>query len=115
MGPPLLWDRLTRPMPLVPPLFSSTLSTELLATRSSRLECRVLLPDTSMLLLVLSMFPSLLPPMLLDLPRTPRSLSPLPHQPSLLPQHPLLPSPLLPGTLDLPPLTPSHSRRSLPL
>merc|ERR1712025_636317 len=104
----------TRPTLQELPPSNSTPSTELSDTRSSRLEPGVLLPDTSMLLLELSTFPSLLLPTLLDLPRTPRSPCPLLPQPSLPPQHLWLPSPLHPGTLDLPPLTLSPSRRSSP-
>merc|ERR1712106_230423 len=113
---PLLWqDRPIRPTLQEPPQSNSTLSTELSATRLSRLESRVLLPDTSSLLPESSTFPSPLPPMLLESSRT--LLSPCPSLPqcSPLPQHPLLPSPLHPGTLDLPLLTPSPSRRSSPL
>merc|ERR1711935_927773 len=97
------------------PQSNSILSTELSAIRLSRLESRVLLPDTSSLLLESSTFPSPLPLMLLESSRTPLSPCPLLPQCSPLPQHPLLPSPLHPGTLDPPLLTQSPSRGSSPL
>merc|ERR1711974_336940 len=79
----------------------------------SRLEPSRLLLDALMPLLDRNPSPSLPILMLPELPRTSLRLSPLPLQPSLLPQHLMLPS--LPHLSQLDPLllTPLFSRRSL--
>merc|ERR1719205_311358 len=101
-------------MLLDPQWLRTVLNTELLDKEPSRLESNRLLLDMPTLLLDRKPSPS---PLLLMLPEPPRTLlRPLlfPLQPSLLPQHLMLPSPLHLSQLDLLPLTPLSSRESLP-
>merc|ERR1711970_720050 len=98
-APQLLLDKPTTAMLLEPQLLRTVLSTELLDRGLSR-------PESNRLLL------DMLTP-LLEHPRT--LLRPLlfPLQPSLLPQHLMLPSPLHLSQLAQLPLTPLSSKGSL--
>merc|ERR1719205_495464 len=101
-------------MLLDPQWLRTVLNMELLDKEPSRLESNRLLLDMPTPLL--DMKPSL-SPLLLMLPELPRTLlRPLlfPLQPSPLPQHLMLPSPLHLSQLDLLPLTLLSSRESLP-
>merc|ERR1712168_1782395 len=100
-------------MLLEPQKLRTVLSTELLDRGLSRPESNRLLLDMLTPLLDKRPFPSLLTPMLLEHPRT--LLRPLlfPLQPSLLPQHLMLPSPLHLSQLAQLPLTPLSSKGSL--
>merc|ERR1711887_419287 len=91
-APQLLLDKPTTAMLLEPQLLRTVLSTELSDRGLSRPESNRLLLDMLTPLLDKRPSPSLPTPMLLEKPRTSLRLLLFPLQPSLLPQHPMLPS-----------------------